>query len=55
MRKKRTLQASIFEYYSQHESGQQLQVISAQLDTLPQILNLAAQDLGVVDCGFCRK
>ena len=50
MRKKRTLQASIFEYYSQHESGQQFQVISAQLDALPEILSLAAQDLGVVDC-----
>jgi len=52
MRKKRTSQASIFEYYSQHESGLQLSAISDELDALPVILDLAANDLIDEECSL---
>jgi len=45
MRKKHISQASIFEYFSEHETGKQLKAISAKLDVCPQIIELAASDL----------
>jgi IS5 family transposase len=45
MRKKHILQRSIFEFYCEHESGQQLKAISAKLDEHPKILDLASEAL----------
>jgi IS5 family transposase len=45
MRKKRISQASIFEYYGEHETARHLRAISTRLDGLPDILDLAFADL----------
>lgn len=45
MRKKHIPQRSIFEFYCEHDSGQQLKVISAKLDDHPKILDLASDAL----------
>lgn len=45
MRLTRVAQASIFENYSKHEFGQQLQNLSLLLDEYPDVLSLLEQDL----------
>ena len=45
MREFRTAQKSIFENYSKHEKGQQLQKISDKLDKYPHYIGLVAQDV----------
>lgn len=45
MREKHIPQMSIFNFYCEHETGQQLKSISAQLDSCPKILELAADAL----------
>lgn len=45
MREKHIPQMSIFDFYCEHETGQQLKAISAKLDTYPEILDLAADTL----------
>jgi IS5 family transposase len=45
MRKKHIPQASIFEFYSKHENGQQLKAISMNLDENPHILEFVAGEL----------
>ena len=42
MRKEHNPQASIFEFYGEHETGQQLKIISAILDANPTIINVAS-------------
>ena len=54
MRQKRTRQMSIFEIYSQHQIGKELQAMSDRLDQCPQILDWIAIDLhrrDVLDTG----
>lgn len=56
MRKTHILQRSIFEFYCEHESGQQLKAISAKLDEHPKILDLASEALippGTKSTGRC--
>jgi hypothetical protein len=56
MCKKYILQRSIFEFYCEHESGQQLKAISAKLDEHPTILDLASEALispGTKSTGRC--
>ena len=43
MREIRDPQISIFEFYGQHETGQQLKKISEILDATPAILDIAAK------------
>jgi IS5 family transposase len=45
MREKRTVQASIFEGYAEHEIGRELQAMSAWLDTQPELLDWVAADV----------
>jgi IS5 family transposase len=45
MREKYIPQVSIFEYYGEHETGQQLKIISAKLDDCPEIIDIAAKVL----------
>jgi IS5 family transposase len=45
MKEKNTPQISLFEFYSDHEMGQQLKSISNRLDLHPGILDLADNDL----------
>ena len=52
MRETRVAQASIFEKYSQHESGKQLKLLSMILDRYPKILELIENDL--IDSS-CKK
>tara|TARA_B100000315_G_scaffold150851_1_gene139614 strand:+ start:132 stop:1472 length:1341 start_codon:yes stop_codon:yes gene_type:complete len=52
MRETRVAQISIFEKYSQHEFGKQLQQLSTILDRYPEILNLIENDL--ID-SLCKK
>lgn len=42
MREAHNPQASIFEFYGEHETGQQLKIISAILDANPTIINVAS-------------
>jgi len=54
MREKRTVQHSIFDFYADHEIGQELQAISNWLDAHPEILDWVEADLQhlpVSDCG----
>ena len=54
MRKKHTVQNSIFHFYADHEIGHELQAISNWLDTHPEILDWVEADLQplpVTDCG----
>jgi transposase, IS5 family len=54
MRKKHTVQHSIFHFFVAHEIGQELQAISHLLDTHPEILDWVETDLQslrVTDCG----
>jgi IS5 family transposase len=56
MREARTAQASIFDRYSEHEFGRQLESLSALLDEYPQILELIARDFSkaeVARTGAC--
>ena len=45
MREKRTVQTSIFEQYAEHEIGRELKVMSAWLDTQPELLDWVAADV----------
>lgn len=45
MRQKHIPQISILEYYGEHETGQQLKLMSAILDDSPAILDIAAKCL----------
>lgn len=45
MRQERTVQASIFDHYAQHEIGQELQAMSAWLDAHPALVGWVAADL----------
>ncbi len=45
MRKKHTIQRSIFEYYPEHESGYELKAISQWLDQQPELLDWVAGDV----------
>jgi IS5 family transposase len=45
MRETHTAQSSIFDFYSQHEFGDFLRRLSAQVDNHPQILTLVEKDL----------
>lgn len=45
MREKRTLQASIFEAYAEHEIGQELRLMSEWLDAHPRLLDWVAADV----------
>ena len=47
MRKKRTVQASIFDLYSDHEIGKELKAISEFLDAHPEFLDWVELDLHV--------
>ena len=47
MRKKRTVQRSIFEIFSDHEIGRELKAISEFLDGHPEILDWVELDLHV--------
>lgn len=49
MRLTRVAQASIFENYSEHELGQQLESLSQLLDEHPEILSIPKEDLTSVD------
>ncbi len=54
MRKKHTVQNSIFHFYADHEIGQELQAISNWLDVHPEVLDWVEADLQpltVTDCG----
>lgn len=54
MRKKRTVQASIFEVYSNHETGKELKAISQFLDKHPEFIDWVELDLreeDVLDTG----
>ncbi len=54
MREKRTVQHSIFDFYADHEIGQELQAISNWLDTHLEVLDWVEADLRplpVADCG----
>lgn len=44
MRKKYTVQRSIFEYYPEHETGHELKAISHWLDQQPELLDWVAED-----------
>jgi transposase, IS5 family len=46
MRNKRTIQASIFDLFSNHQIGRELKVMSAWLDSQPALLTLVAADVG---------
>jgi hypothetical protein len=52
MRETRVAHVSIFEKYSQHEFGKQLEQLSKILDRYSEILNLIANDL--IDSS-CKK
>ena len=41
MRKKHTVQNSIFHFYADHEIGKELQAISNWLDSHPEVLDYA--------------
>lgn len=45
MRKKHTVQRSIFEYYPEHETGDELKAISYWLDQQPELLDWVATDV----------
>jgi len=45
MREKRTIQASIFEYYPEHEIGRELKAMSQWLDANPDLLDWVAADV----------
>jgi hypothetical protein len=45
MREKHNPKVSIFEFYGEHETGQQLKIISAKLDDCPEIIDIAAKVL----------
>ena len=45
MREKRTIQASIFEYYPAHEIGRELKAMSERLDANPDLLDWIAADV----------
>lgn len=45
MRKKHTVQSSIFEYYPEHETGYELKAISQWLDQHPELLDWVAGDV----------
>ena len=45
MREKHTVQRSIFDYYVEHEIGQELKCMSDWLDAHPEILDLVAKDV----------
>ena len=56
MRETRNAQASIFDFYSKHELGQQFKQLSELLDEYPQILTWVAQDFdkaNVASTGAC--
>src|SRR5579864_2490253 len=46
MRQKRTIQASLFDLFSNHQIGRELKAISVWLDAQTQLLPLVASDLG---------
>jgi IS5 family transposase len=50
MRESRTVQISIFDFYSQHEFGLHLKQLSELLDEYPEILRLLGQELLDEDC-----
>lgn len=50
MRETRTVQTSIFDFYSKHEFGSQLENLSDLLDEHPEILSLVAADLKDASC-----
>jgi IS5 family transposase len=45
MREKRTIQASIFEHYAEHETGRELKAMSDWLDQNPDLLDWVAADI----------
>ncbi len=45
MRETRTAQASIFDFYAQHEIGRELEETSTTLDQLPELVQLVTSDL----------
>lgn len=45
MRETRTAQSSLFDYYSKHKHGEQLQSLSALLDAHPELIQVVAPDL----------
>lgn len=45
MRETRTAQSSVFDFYSEHEFGEQLCNLSEELDAHPEILSLLSSDL----------
>ena len=47
MRKKRNVQVSIFDLYSDHEIGKELKFISGYLDNHPEFLDWVELDLHV--------
>ena len=49
MRETRNAQASIFDFYSKHDVGRQLEALSNELDQHPGIVRLIAQDFGKHD------
>lgn len=56
MRETRNAQASIFDFYAEHEFGQQFKKLSELLDEYPQILTWVAQDFdkaNVASTGAC--
>ena len=59
MRQERTVQASLFDLFADHEIGQELKAMSQWLDEHRELIGLAAEDLrrhGVGDRGekACR-
>ena len=45
MRETRVAQASIFEFYAEHEFGDQLKALSSILDEHPEVLSVLEKDL----------
>ena len=50
MRQERTVQATIFEVFAQHEIGSELKAMSQWLDGQPGLASLAAGDLRRQGC-----
>ena len=50
MRQERTVQATIFEVFAQHEIGCELKAMSQWLDGQPALINLVAGDLRRQGC-----
>jgi transposase, IS5 family len=60
MRQERTVQATIFEVFAQHDIGCELKAMSQWLDGQRGLIGLVAADLGVKWCarpggGDCRR